>query len=117
MVKDLFKLRLLLNDVSVFHENPFEIWCGLIVLCWIVLGGNKRQNLSVCLFCFVAKSLFSAGELNFSQYFVNERQKVASLTEAVFKASFPFFKVFSELVLKRRVASPFIKPFLEFKGW
>ena len=36
-------------------------------------GGNKRQNLSVCLFCFVAKSLFSDGELNFSQYFLNER--------------------------------------------
>ena len=43
MVKDLFKLRLLLNDVSVFHENPFEIWCGQIVLdcvarlCCVVL--------------------------------------------------------------------------------
>ena len=27
----MFKLRLLLNDVPVFHENLFEIQCGQIV--------------------------------------------------------------------------------------
>ena len=31
LVKDLFELRLLLNDVPVFHDNLFEIWCGQIV--------------------------------------------------------------------------------------
>ena len=31
LVKDMFKLRLLLNDVPVFHENHFEIQCGQIV--------------------------------------------------------------------------------------
>ena len=31
LVKDMFKLRLLLNDVPVFHENLFEIQCGQIV--------------------------------------------------------------------------------------
>ena len=30
LVKDTFKLRLLLNDLPVFHENLFEI-CGQIV--------------------------------------------------------------------------------------
>ena len=30
LVKDMFKLRLLLNDLPVFHENLFEI-CGQIV--------------------------------------------------------------------------------------
>ena len=53
------------------------VWPDCVVLCWIVLGGNKRQNLSVCLFCFVAKCLFSAGELNFSQY--RERALKSSL--------------------------------------
>ena len=69
MVKDFYKLRLLLNDVPVFHENRFEIRCGQIVLEVV----TNAQNLSVCLFCFVAKSPFSAGELNFSLYFLNER--------------------------------------------
>ena len=69
LVKDLFKLRLLLNDVPVFRENRFEIRCGQIVLEVV----TNAQNLSVCLFCFVAKSLLSAGELNFSLYFLNER--------------------------------------------
>ena len=36
LVKDMFKLRLLLNDVPVFHENLFEIQCGRTV------GSNKR---------------------------------------------------------------------------
>ena len=31
LVKDMFKLRLLLNDVPVFHEHLFEIQCGQIV--------------------------------------------------------------------------------------
>jgi len=30
LVKDLLKLRLLLNDEPVFHKNLFEIWCGRI---------------------------------------------------------------------------------------
>ena len=47
MVKDLFKLRLLLNDVPVFHENRFEIWCGQIVL-EVVTNGKISQFV-----CFV----------------------------------------------------------------
>ena len=39
------------------------------------------------------KSLVSVGELNFSQYFLNERYRVAS-----FKVSFALFKVFSNWV-------------------
>ena len=31
LVKDTFKLRLLLNDLPVFHENLSEIQCGQIV--------------------------------------------------------------------------------------
>ena len=52
MVKDLFKLRLLLNDVSVFHENPFlrfgvaRLCC--VGLCWVVTNGKISQFV-----CFV----------------------------------------------------------------
>ena len=41
---------------------------------------------------------------------------VASFTEFVFTVSFVFYKSFLSVV-KRRNASPFIKPFLHFKGW
>ena len=41
LVKDLLKLRLLLNDEPVFYKNLFEIWCGRIEggvrVCGIVL--------------------------------------------------------------------------------
>ena len=36
LVKDVFKLMLLLNDVPVFHEILFKIQCGRIV------DSNKR---------------------------------------------------------------------------
>ena len=47
MVKDFYKLRLLLNDVPVFHENRFEIRCGQIVL-EVVTNGKISQFV-----CFV----------------------------------------------------------------
>ena len=61
-----FKLGLLLNDVPVFHENRFEIRCGRI-------AGIVVTNCKISFVCFVVKSLVSVGELNFSQYFLNER--------------------------------------------
>ena len=80
MVKDLFKLRLLLNDVSVFHENPFEIWCGQIVLdcvarlccvglCWVVTNGKISQF--VC-FVLLRRASFLPANLT-SVSIVNER--------------------------------------------
>ena len=38
VIKDMFKLKLLLNDIPVFHENLFEIRCGRIVG---IVGSNK----------------------------------------------------------------------------
>ena len=75
--------------MQVFHENLFEIQCGQIV------GSNKMVK-SLFLFCFIVKSPFSFGELNYSQYFFNEHERVASLTEPVCKVSFALFKVPSE---------------------
>ena len=45
------------------------------------------------LLCFVAKSLCSFGELNFSQEFRDERRGIASVTESLFKVSFVFIKI------------------------
>ena len=83
-MKDMFKLGLLLNGVSAFHENLFEIRCGRIVgVVFNRFLSVTNVKISFVLFCFVAKSLVSVGELNFSQYFLNERYRVAS-----FKVSF-----------------------------
>ena len=50
---------------------------------------------------------------------MNERCGIASVTESLFKVSFVCLQKFSltELVLKRRNASPLIKPFFVLKGW
>ena len=58
---------------------------------------------------FAAKSFCSVGELNFSQDFTNERCGIASLTE--------YLLSLTELVIKRRNASPLIKPFFVLKRW
>ena len=80
------KFRLLLDDVPVFHENLFEIRCS-----WVI-SGNKRYNFFHFLF-FVAKSLYSVGELNFSQDFTDEHCGIASVTESLLKISFVFAKI------------------------
>ena len=36
MVKDMYKFKLLLNDMPVFHKNFFKIRCGRVI------SGNKR---------------------------------------------------------------------------
>ena len=45
-------------------------------------------NGKISFVCFVAKRLVSVGELNFSLYFLNERERVA-----LFKVLFALFKV------------------------
>ena len=62
-----------------------------VVGLWVLFVVVTNGKISFVLFCFVAKSLVSVGELNFSQYFLNERYRVAS-----FKVSFALFKVFSD---------------------
>ena len=62
-----------------------------VVGLWVLFVVVTNGKISFVLFCFVAKSLVSVGELNFSQYFLNERYRVAS-----FKVSFASFKVFSD---------------------
>ena len=61
-----------------------------VVGLWVLFVVVTNGKISFVLFCFVAKSLVSVGELNFSQYFLNERYRVAS-----FKVPFALFKVFS----------------------
>ena len=80
------KFRLLLDDVPVFHENLFKIRCNRVI------SGNKRQNF-IRFLCFVAKSLCSVGELNFSQDFTDERCGIASVTESLFRISYVFVKI------------------------
>ena len=53
------------------------------------VGSNKWLSL-FCLFCFVAKSIVSVSELNFSLYFLNKHYRVAS-----FKVLVALLKVFS----------------------
>ena len=48
------------------------------------------NSLLFVLFCFVAKSIVSVTELNFSQYFLNEHYRIAS-----YKVLFALGKVFS----------------------
>ena len=105
------KSRLLLNDMPVFIENRFKIQCGRVV------SGNKRYNF-FHLLCFVTKSLFSLGELNLSQDFMDERSGIASVTESFSSKSRLYLQKFSltELV-KSHNASPFIKPFSVMNGW
>ena len=50
LVKDMFKLGLLLNDVPVFHENRFEIGCGLIAS----IVGSTPRNGKISFVCFVS---------------------------------------------------------------
>ena len=103
------KFRLLLNDMLVFHKNLLKIRCGRVI------SGNKRLNF-FRLFLFAAKSFCSVGELNFSQDFTNERCGIASLTESKSRLYLLKFSL-TELVIKRRNASPLIKPFFVLKRW
>ena len=67
---------------------------------------------------FVTKSLCSVRELNFNQNFMDECSGIASVTETLFKVSFVLKKIaLTELVLKRRNASPLIKRFFVMNGW
>ena len=80
-----------------------------------VISGNKWQN-SFCLLCFVTKSLCSVGEVNFSQVFVNERRGIISLFAQNSRLYLSNFSL-SELVRKRRNASPLIKVSFVLKFW
>ena len=78
--------RLLLNDVPVFHENLFKIRCGRVI------SGIKRQiffHFSVLLQMVTC----SVGELNFSKDFMNERRRIAYVTESLLKILFVFIKI------------------------
>ena len=67
---------------------------------------------------FCCKELCSVGELNFSQDFMDERSGIASVTETLLKVLFVLKKIsLTELVLKRRNASPLTKPFFVMNGW
>ena len=57
-------------------------------------GLKVVTNGSISFVCFVAKSLLSVRELNFTQNFLNEFYGIASLTYPFLKFSFVFFKVF-----------------------
>ena len=75
-------------------------------------------KISFAFLVLLQKSLCSVGELNFSQDFMDERSVIASVTETLFKVSFVLKKIsLTELVLKRRNASPLIKRFFVMNGW
>ena len=114
MVKDFFKLRLLLNDVPVFHENRFEIRCGQIVL-EVVTNGKISQSV-----CFVLLRRASFLPANLTSVCISWTSvKGKPFWQRLYsKCGFLFSKFsLTELVLKRRYVSPFIKLFLQFKGW
>ena len=105
------KSRLLLNDMPVFNEKRFKSQCGRVI------SGNKRQNFFHPRH-FVTQSLCPVEELNLSQYFMDERSGIASVTESFSSKSRLYLQKFSltEFV-KRHNASPLIKPFSVMNGW
>ena len=78
--------RLLLNDVPVFHENLFKIRCGRVI------SGIKRQ-IFFAFSVLLQRVTCSVGELNFSKDFMNERRRIAYVTESLLKILFVFIKI------------------------
>ena len=100
--------------MPVFHENRFEIWCGQIVL-EVVTNGKISQFV-----CFVLLRRASFLPANLTSVCISWTSvKGKPFWQRLYsKCGFLFSKFsLTELVLKRRYVSPFIKLFLQFKGW
>ena len=71
---------------------------------WVVTNGET----SFACFVLLQRAFFRSANLtSVSQYFLNERLGVATVDRLCVQS----------LVCQLRNASPFIKPFLQFKGW